>query len=94
MVSFHIYWIPTPLSIMAFTIIMNHFAGMMLLITCIGKGILFIGNINPDRIITGSIKPINDNIIAVCWELETVEINIPNERAEIINNIGVSCKTR
>jgi hypothetical protein len=51
---------------MAFTIIMNHFAGMMLLITCMGKGILFIGNINPDRIITGSIKPINDNIIAVC----------------------------
>jgi hypothetical protein len=37
--------------------------------------------------ITGSIKPINDNIIAVCCELETVEINIPNESAEMINKI-------
>ena len=60
---------------------------MMLLMTCIGKGILFIGKINPERIITGSIKPIKDNIIAVCCELEIVEIKIPNESAEMINNI-------
>ena len=60
---------------------------MMLLITCMGNGILFIGNINPDRIITGSIKPISDSIIAVCCELEMVEINMPNESAEMMNKI-------
>jgi hypothetical protein len=34
------------------------------------------GNMKPDRMITGSI-PIREIIIAVCCELEIVEINIP-----------------
>jgi hypothetical protein len=37
------------------------------------------GNMKPDRMITGSINPIREIIIAVCCELEIVEINIPNE---------------
>jgi hypothetical protein len=72
---------------MAFTIIMNHFAGIMLLMTCIGKGILFIGKMNPESMITGNINPIKESIIAVCCELEMVEINMPNESAEMINKI-------
>lgn len=67
--------------------IMNHFAGMMLLITCIGSGILFIGKMNPERMITGNINPIKESIIAVCCELETVEINMPSESAEMMNKI-------
>ncbi len=39
---------------------------MMLLITCNGAGILDIGKINPESNITGSIKPINEIIIADC----------------------------
>jgi hypothetical protein len=66
---------------MALMIIINHLAGMMLLMICMGKGILEIGKINPESMITGSINPNNDIIIAVCCELETVEINIPNESA-------------
>ncbi len=72
---------------MAFTIIMNHLAGIILLMICIGKGILFIGKIKPESIITGSISPIKDSIIAVCCESEIVEIKIPKERADIMNKI-------
>jgi hypothetical protein len=39
----------------------------------------------PDRMITGSINPL-EIIIAVC-ELERVEINIPNERAVIMKSM-------
>ena len=61
---------------------MNHFAGIMLLITCMGIGILLIGKMKPERIITGSINPISESIIAVCCESEIVEIKIPNESAD------------
>ena len=86
-VSLKIYSKPTPLSIMDFTMMINHLAGMMLLITCIGNGIEAIGKIKPERIITGSINPINEIIMAVCWVLEIVEIKIPNDNAVIMNKI-------
>ncbi len=84
-VSFQIYSIPTPLSKIALRIIINHFAGMILLITCIGKGILFIGKMKPDNMITGSINPISEIIIAVCCDCAKVEINIPKDKAVTIN---------
>jgi hypothetical protein len=43
------------------------------------------GNMKPDRMITGSINPIREIIIAVCCELEIVEI--PNERAVIMKSM-------
>ena len=86
-VSLKIYWIPTPFNIIDFTIIINHFAGMILLITCIGNGMELIGKIKPDKMITGNIKPINEIIMAVCCEFEMVEINIPNESAVMMNRI-------
>ena len=65
-VSFQIISKVAPLSIMALMIIINHLAGMMLLKICNGTGILEMGNTNPDRMITGSIKPEKDIIMAVC----------------------------
>ena len=84
-VSFQIMFNVAPLSMMAFIMMMNHFAGMILLITCMGNGILEIGKIKPESMITGSIRPNKEIIMAVCCEFETVEINMPNERAEIMN---------
>ena len=86
-VSLRMYSKPTPFNIIDFTIIINHFAGIMLLMTCIGNGIEAMGKIKPDNMITGNINPINEIIMAVCWVLEMVEMNIPNERAVIINKI-------
>ena len=86
-VSFQMTWIDAPLSIIAFMMMINHLAGIILLIICNGKGILEIGKINPERMITGNINPIKDNIIAVCCELETVEMSIPNDSAVIMNKI-------
>ena len=59
----------------------------MLLMICKGSGILEMGKINPERMITGNINPIKDSIIAVCCELETVEIKMPNESAVVMNKI-------
>ncbi len=84
-VSFQITTKVTPLSITAFTMIINHLAGIILLTICIGNGILDIGKINPERMITGNINPNKEIIMAVCCELETVEISIPNESAVIMN---------
>ena len=67
--------------------IINHLAGIMLLKTCKGCGILEIGKINPDKSITGSIKPINEIIMAVCCVSETVEIRMPNDKEVMINKI-------
>ena len=66
---------------------MNHFAGIMLLITCNGTGILEIGNIKPDNRMTGNINPINEIIIAVCCVAEIVEIRIPRANAVMMNKI-------
>ena len=84
-VSFQMTLMDAPLSIMAFMIIINHLAGMMLLMICKGRGILESGKMNPESMITGNISPINDIIIAVCCELEIVEISIPNDSAVIMN---------
>ena len=77
--------IVAPFSKTAFIMMINHLAGIMLLITCNGNGILEIGKIKPDNMITGSINPINEIIIAVCCELDTVDIKIPNESAVTMN---------
>ena len=86
-VSFQIIENPAPLSMIAFIMIINHFAGIMLLMICNGKGILEMGKINPDSNMTGNIKPKSDIIIAVCCELDKVEIKIPRLKAQIMNNI-------
>ena len=86
-VSFQSIESPTPFSIIPFTIIMNHFAGIILLINCKGNGMLESGKINPESIITGSINPINEIIKAVCCVSEMVEIKTPNVSEMIMNNI-------
>ena len=86
-VSFQITPNVAPLSNIAFIMIINHLAGMILLMICKGNGILETGKIKPERIITGSINPIKESIIAVCCELETVDIKIPNESAVVMNKI-------
>ena len=86
-VSFQITAIDAPLSMMALIMMINHFAGIILLMICIALGILEIGKINPERIMTGSINPIKEIIMAVCCELEMVEIRIPNDSAEMMNKI-------
>ena len=65
-VSFQITLIEAPFSKIAFMMMINHFAGMILLMICIGNGILEMGKINPDKMITGSINPISEIIMAVC----------------------------
>ena len=84
-VSFQITEKLAPFSMMALMMIMNHLAGIILLITCKGKGMLEIGKMNPDNNITGNMSPNNEIIIAVCCESDKVEIKIPNAKAHIIN---------
>ena len=67
--------------------IINHLAGIILLIICNGKGILEIGKIKPDNNITGNISPINEVIMAACWVAATVEIRMPNDSAFMINKV-------
>lgn len=86
-VSFQMNFSPTPLSIIDFKMMMNHLAGMMLLMVRSGNGMLEIGKMNPDKMITGSIKPMSEMSMAVCCELETVEIKIPSDNAHTINKI-------
>ena len=64
----------------------NHFAGTILLIIWSGSGILETGKINPESNIVGNIKAINEIIIAVCCDAETVEIKIPKDNEVMINN--------
>ena len=86
-VSFQITLRVAPLSNIALMMTINHFAGIILLIICNGNGILETGKIKPERMMTGNINPISESIIAVCCELETVEIKIPNESAVVMNRI-------
>lgn len=86
-VSFQIISIEAPFNMMALIMIINHFAGIILLISCNGSGMLDSGKMNPERIITGSINPIREAIIAVCCELESVEISIPSESAVMMNRM-------
>ena len=84
-VSFQIITMLAPFNMMALMMMMNHLAGMMLLMTCNGNGMLEIGKIKPDNKITGNINPNSEIIIAVCWESAKVEINIPNAKAQTMN---------
>lgn len=86
-VSFQINEKIAPLSMMALMIMMNHLAGIIVLMTCNGSGILEIGKINPDSKITGNMRPKSEIIIAVCCVSDKVEINIPNANAHTINKI-------
>ena len=83
-VSFQSTFSPIPFNKIPLMIIINHLAGIILLMICMGKGILEIGKIKPESMITGSINPNNEIIIAVCCELETVEMRIPSESAVTI----------
>lgn len=94
-VSFQITANVAPFSIIALMMIMNHFAGIILLITCNGNGILEMGKMNPDNKITGNISPKREIIIAVCCESEMVEIKIPSAKAQIMNKtVSKASKTR
>ena len=86
-VSFQITEKLAPFSMMALMMIMNHLAGIILLIACKGKGMLVIGKMNPDNNITGSMSPNNEIIIAVCCESEMVEIKMPSAKAQIMNKM-------
>ena len=86
-VSFHKTEIPTPLSITPLRMMMNHFAGITLLIYCSGNGILDKGKINPESRITGSISPISDIISAACWVFARVDINTPRAKEVMINKM-------
>ena len=85
-VSFQIKESVTPFSITPFKMMTNHFAGIILLMICKGRGMLEIGKMNPDNKIVGSISPINEIIIAVCCVFEIVEIRIPNDKDVMMNN--------
>ncbi len=56
-------------------------AGIMLLNICNNSGMFSMGNINPDRIIVGSINAIIDINIATIWLFAMVEIKIPRHNA-------------
>ena len=86
-VSFQIRANPDPFNMMALMMIINHLAGIMLLITCNGNGMLEIGKMNPDSKITGSMSPKSEIIIAVCCESANVEIKIPSVSAQIMNKM-------
>ena len=75
-VSFQIIEKLAPFSMMALMMMMNHFAGIILLMTCNGNGMLEIGKINPDNKITGNMSPKSEIIMAVCCESDNVEIKI------------------
>ena len=86
-VSFQMVARVAPLSRMALTMMINHLAGMILLMICKGKGMLEMGKMKPESMITGNMSPIKEIIMAVCCELETVDIKIPKERAVMMNKI-------
>lgn len=91
-VSFQMVCMVAPLSIMALVMIMNHLAGIMLLMIWSGNGILDMGKMKPDRMMTGSINPAKENIMAVCWDWAMVEIRIPSDNAVMMNKMLSSAK--
>ena len=58
---------------------------MMLLTIRNGSGIFWIGKINPDNKMVGSINPSNEMNMATIWLGATVEISIPRLSAIMIN---------
>ena len=94
-VSFQIIEKLAPFNMIALIMIMNHLAGIILLMTCKGKGMLEMGKINPDNKITGNMSPNSEIIIAVCCESDNVEIKIPSANAQIINKtLSIANKNR
>ena len=94
-VSFQMTANVAPFSIMALMMMMNHFAGIILLITCKGNGILEMGNMKPDNKITGNMSPNRESIMAVCCESEMVEIKMPSAKAQIMNKtVSKASKTK
>ena len=65
-VSFQIYAIPNPFSMILLMMIMNHLLGMILLRICNGSGMFSIGKIKPESKIVGSMSTNMDKSIAVC----------------------------
>src|SRR5690554_3480531 len=57
----------------------------MKLSSCKIAGMLSIGKINPDNIIVGSIKAINEMNIATIWFFADVDIRIPRHKAIVMN---------
>lgn len=84
-VSFQMYKIPVPFSIMFLTITINHRGGMILLMICNGSGIFLMGKIKPDKRMVGSMSPSNEINMATIWFGATVEINMPKLNAININ---------
>ena len=70
---------PAPLIMMLFISTIKCVAGMMLEITCNGKGRLSMGKINPDSSIVGIIRVTKLANIAACWVSTRVEINMPSD---------------
>ena len=74
---------------------MNHLAGMILLMICNGNGMLEIGKMNPDNKITGNINPKSEIIMAVCCEFDKVEIKIPKDKEQMMNKtLSIPSKNR
>lgn len=78
--SFHIKEKPKPFIIMALVILINHVAGTILDTHCKATGIFSRGNMSPDRITVGNIKPIREIIIAICCVFEIVDIIKPKPK--------------
>ena len=94
-VSFQMTANVAPFSIIALMMMMNHFAGIILLITCNGNGMLEMGKMNPDNKITGNMSPNRESIMAVCCESEMVEIKMPSAKAQIMNKtVSKASKTK
>ena len=86
-VSFQTNLSPTPLIITDFTIIKNHFAGIIFDIILNGKGIFSIGKMNPLNITVGKNITINEINIADCCESVPAEISKPRPKETMINKI-------
>jgi hypothetical protein len=85
-VSFQTMSMPDPFNIIFFTIIINHFAGMIFDIHCKIHGIFSIGNINPESIIVGSNNPMTEIIKATSCVFAMVEIKMPKDKVVSTNN--------
>ena len=85
-VSFQMWVNPNPFTMIDFTITINHRGGIIVLKACKRTGIFSMGKMNPESNIVGNMRANMESIIAICCELLTVEINIPNDKAIRINS--------
>jgi hypothetical protein len=63
---------------------MYHRAGMMLENHCSTTGVLSMGNMNPDKTMTGIIKPKPETNIASTCLFTNVDISNPNDKATVM----------